>query len=359
MLAIGIHAHANPSEYQLLDFPLPQITDPTDVIIKIHAASVNPVDLKKADGIFKLALKDSFPYKIGYDAAGTVTEIGNRVTRFRVGDAVYVRLPESHRGSWAEYAVCPERYIALKPPSLSFEDAASIPLAATTAFQALKKYEGGLAGKTVFVPAGLGGTGLFACQLAKHVFGAGKVITTVSTAKVARVPELLGEGTVDQIIDYKTTPPTSAIPHGSIDLLFDTTGDAMPYLCLMRPQTGHIVSISTSPSGTQLQNSGVMRLPHRPTIPLIPRMVLNGMDAVRRLRAWRYGVRYEYMFLEPSGGDLEVLGKVLEEGRVRSVVGRVVELRDVEEVRRACRVVYDGAGGLGKVVIRVALVEDR
>ncbi|KAL2843277.1 chaperonin 10-like protein [Aspergillus pseudodeflectus] len=359
MLSIGINSHGKPSEYQLLEFPRPEIRDPTDVLIKVHAASVNPVDLKKADGIFKMALKDSFPYKIGYDAAGIVTEIGTGVARFGVGDAVYVRLPESHRGAWSEYAVCPERFIALKPPSLSFEEAASMPLAATTAYQALEKYDGDLAGKTVFVPAGLGGTGLFACQLAKHVFHAAKVITTVSTSKVPKVAELLGEGTVDEIIDYKTTAPKLVIPCGTIDFLFDTTGSAMEYLCLMRPQTGCIVSISTAPSGMQLQDSAVMRLPHRPVLPIIPRVVLNVADLVRRMRAWRYGVRYEYMFLEPSGEDLDSLRGFVEGGKVRTVVGEAVDMQDIEGVRRACQVVYENRGGLGKVVMRIATAESQ
>ncbi|KAJ9254449.1 hypothetical protein DTO207G8_3640 [Paecilomyces variotii] len=96
---VGVSSHCKPSEYQLLELPRPEITDPKDVIIKVHAASVNPVDLKKAEGVFKIALKDSLPYKIGYDAAGTVVEIGTDVSRFKVGDSVYVRLPESHRGT--------------------------------------------------------------------------------------------------------------------------------------------------------------------------------------------------------------------------------------------------------------------
>lgn len=121
------------------------------------------------------------------------------------------------KGSCSEFVSCHEDFIALKPPSLSYEDAASIPLAAMTALQALRKYEGDLAGKTVFVPAGcmlpsffffmmlilmqlyvVSGTGSFACQIAKHVFHADKVITTVSTSKVPKVKELLGEGTVDE-----------------------------------------------------------------------------------------------------------------------------------------------------------------
>ncbi|KAJ9298196.1 hypothetical protein DTO271G3_3801 [Paecilomyces variotii] len=370
MLSVGVSSHCKPSEYQLLELPRPEITDSKDVIIKVHAASVNPVDLKKAEGVFKIALKDSFPYKIGYDAAGTVVEVGTDVSRFKIGDAVYVRLPESHRGSWSEYAVCPEPYISLKPSSLSFEQAASIPLAATTAFQALRNYPGDLSGKTVLVPAGcnspfplgsrcsansmvVGGTGLFACQLAKNVFNAGKVITTVSTSKVPKVPELLGEGTVDEIIDYKKVDPKSVIEHGSVDFLFDTNGLAMEYLCLMRSGSGCIISISTAPSGTQLQNSAVMRLPHHLTVPLVPRLALDMMDSIRKLRAKRYGVSYSYMFLEPSGEDLDTLRGYVEEGRLKTVVGTTANMQDIAEVRKACQVVYSNRGGLGKVIIVV------
>lgn len=354
MLSLNVPSYSDPSGYILSDLPKPEITDSKDVVIKVHAASVNPVDVKKADGVLKMALKDTFPYKIGYDCAGIVTEIGKSVSRFKIGDEVYVRLPESHRGAWSEYARCPEEFIALKPPSLSFESAAAIPLAATTAFQALQKYNGDLTGKTVFVPAGLGGVGLYALQLAKHVFHAGNVITTVSTSKIPKVEELLGKGTVDQIIDYRKSDPKDVIPHGSVDFLFDTMAVSMEYLCLMRPKTSRIVSISTLPSGTLLQNSSVMRLPDRPTLPFAYKAVLNVLDATRRLRARRYGVEYSYMFLEPSGNDLDTLRGYIEEGKLKTVVGTTANLRDIEEVRKACQVVYGGQGGLGKVVIRVA-----
>ncbi|KAE8391249.1 chaperonin 10-like protein [Aspergillus alliaceus] len=354
MLSLNIPSYSDPSGYILSDLPKPEITDSKDVVIKVHAASVNPVDVKKADGVLKMALKDTFPYKIGYDCAGIVSEIGKSVSRFKVGDEVYVRLPESHRGAWSEYARCPEEFIALKPPSLSFESAAAIPLAATTAFQALQKYNGDLTGKTVFVPAGLGGVGLYALQLAKHVFHAGNVITTVSTSKIPKVEELLGKGTVDQIIDYRKSDPKDVIPHGSVDFLFDTMAVSMEYLCLMRPKTSRIVSISTLPAGTLLQNSSVMRLPDRPTLPFAYKAVLNVLDATRRLRARRYGVEYSYMFLEPSGNDLDTLREYIEEGKLKTVIGTTVNLRDIQEMRKACQIVYGGQGGLGKVVIRVA-----
>lgn len=151
--------------------PRPTIEKPDELIIKVQGASVNPVDVKKANGVLKMALKDEyeycyshigiflincyrFPYIIGYDVAGVVAEVGSGVQTLKVGDEVYARLPEIHRGSWAEYAKSTEEFIALKPTNLTFNEAASLPLAAVTALQAFNQYSGSLEGKTVFIPAG-------------------------------------------------------------------------------------------------------------------------------------------------------------------------------------------------------------
>lgn len=144
-----------------------------------------------------------------------------------------------------------------------------------------------------------------------------------------------------------------AIPRGSVDFLFDTTGQAMHFLSLMAPSTSTVLSISTIPSGTTLQESSVMRRPDNPRIPLVARLFLNAMDGVRRLRAWRWGVEYMYWFVEPSGGDLDALRGYVEEGKLVPVVGRRVDLRDIEAVREACGVVYKGKGGLGKTVLEI------
>ncbi|KAL4807990.1 hypothetical protein BDV18DRAFT_158110 [Aspergillus unguis] len=359
MLSLNISSYSKPSEYQLSELPKPSLVDKKDVIVRVYAASINPIDVKRASGALKLAVKDEFPYKIGYDCAGVVTETGQDVQRFQVGDAVYIRLPEVYRGSCSEIVRCSEDQLGAKPPSLSFEEAASIPLAAMTALQALRQYRGDLTGWTVFVPAGLSGTGLFACQLAKHVFHAGKVITTVSTAKVAKLKEYLGEGTIDQVIDYTKSDPRDVIEHGTVDLLFDTVGLAMECLCLMRPKTSRLISVSTLPSGDQLQESSLLKLPHDPVIPFPFRMALNVLDRIRRLRAYRYSTEYSYMFLQSSGKDLEELTRYVEEGKLRTVVGTTVDLRDIEAVRQACEVVYNGRGGLGKLVIRVLTLKAR
>ncbi|KAJ5305178.1 uncharacterized protein N7443_004838 [Penicillium atrosanguineum] len=355
MLSINIPQHTTPDSYQLSEVPVPKIDSPKDILIKTYAASINPIDVKKASGASKLALKDSFPYKIGYDCAGVVEEVGSDVTCFKAGDEVFVRLPECHRGAWSEYAKSTEDFVAPKPAGLSMAEAASIPLAAMTALQALRRYQGNLEGKTVFVPAGLSGTGLFACQLAKSIFKAGKVITTVSTAKVSKVDELLGQGVVDEVIDYSKTDPKTSIPERSVDFILDTTASAMAYLSLMRPGTGTIVTISILTSGDVLQNSSLMRLSPDPAdkapAPFPLRFSLNVLDRIRVLRASRWKVKYFSIFLEPNAKDLELVKGWVESGKVRTVVGTRAHYKDVGAVRDACQKVFDGKGGVGKAVI--------
>lgn len=128
----------------------------------------------------------------------------------------------------------------------------------------------------------------------------------------------------------------------------------MQFLSLMVPSTGTIVSISTTPSAATLQASSVMRRPDNPRIPLIGRVFLDAADAVRRLRAWRWGVTYLYWFLEPNKEDLETLAGYAEEGKLVPVVGTKVDMRDINKVREACEVIYKGKGGLGKTVFEIA-----
>ncbi|OQE12843.1 hypothetical protein PENFLA_c061G09408 [Penicillium flavigenum] len=354
MLSINIPKHTTPDQYELGEVPALAVEQPTDILIKVHAASINPIDVKKASGATKMVLKDSFPYKIGYDCAGTVQDTGTQVTRFKVGDEVFVRLPECQRGSWSEIARSTEDFVALKPKGISMADAASIPLASMTALQALRGYEGDLEGKTVFIPAGLGGTGMFACQLAKKIFKAGKVITTVSTSKVPKVKELLGEGIVDEIIDYRKSDPMTVIPPKSVDFIFDTMGSAMEYLSLVR-QGGAIVTVSILTSGDVLQNSSVMRRsPDKRDKTIVPfpiRVGLNVMDRIRRARASRYGVKYSSIFLEPNATDLESIRQWVEAGKLRTIVGITAHFKDLQAVRGACQVVFDGKGSIGKSVI--------
>lgn len=153
------------------------------------------------------------------------------------------------------------------------------------------------------------------------------------------------------VIDYTKTNPKSAIPKGSVDFIFDTVGIAMDYLCLLRPKTGMVISIATTPSGDTLQSASVMRVPSAPGLPVYLRIPLNLVDGIRQFRARRWHVSYAYIFIDPNFKDLDTLRGWLENGTLKTVVGTTANFKDIDEVRKACQVVYDGKGGIGKAVI--------
>jgi NADPH:quinone reductase-like Zn-dependent oxidoreductase len=212
---------------------------------------------------------------------------------------------------------------------------------------------------------------MFACQLAKNIFKAGEVITTVSTSKVPKVKELLGEGIVDQseptsfdffsldltsrlVIDYTKSDPMVVIPPKFVDFIFDTMGNAMEYLSLVRPG-GAIVTVSVLTSGDVLQNSSIMRRSpdkqDKVTVPFSIRIGLNVMDWIRRRRAARYGVNYSSIFLEPNATDLDSIREWVETENLKTIVGAKTHFKDLQAIRDACQVVFDGKGGIGKSVI--------
>jgi NADPH:quinone reductase-like Zn-dependent oxidoreductase len=177
---------------------LPRPTPKADeLLVQVHAAGVNPIDNMIPTGMFKPVLHFQLPATLGSDLAGVVIEVGSRVTRFKPGDAVFANIFDLGIGSIAEFAVVPERAAALKPANLDFVQAASIPMVGLTSWQALKERLNLRAGQKLFIPAGSGGIGTFAIQLAKHL-GA-KVGTTTSTSNVDLVRRL----GADEVVDYK------------------------------------------------------------------------------------------------------------------------------------------------------------
>jgi NADPH:quinone reductase-like Zn-dependent oxidoreductase len=290
-----------------------------------------------------------FPYKIGYDVAGTVAAIGTSVTLLKVGDEVYSRVPSNYKGSAAEYTLSQEYAVAKKPAQLSFTQAASIPLVGLTALQAMRKADselkGGLKGKTVFIPAGLSGTGSIAVQLAKNVFGAGKVITTLSTGKIAKAKELFGDDGTLQIVDYTKEDVVKTVGKGQVDYMFDTMGHTLKVLPIMKPESV-IVSIGTMPSGDQMAKS-------TPDIPYFFRIMLNLVDWYYRWQAGRAGVKYSYIFMSPDAKGLNDFATWVQEGKIKPVVGRTAKFSDIDTVRNGCQEVYDGKGGIGKFVIEM------
>ncbi|ESW23042.1 hypothetical protein PHAVU_004G014100 [Phaseolus vulgaris] len=217
--------HGSPADVLKFDlnWPLPQLKD-DQVLIKVIAVSLNPVDYKRIHGVFK----DTDPYLPivpGFDVAGIVVRVGGEVRKFNVGDEVYGDINEQGLsnlkilGTLSEYTVAEERLLAHKPSNLSFIEAASIPLALETAFEGFEHAQFSAA-KSILVLGGAGGVGSYAIQLAKHVYKASVIAATASTGKL----ELLRELGVDLAIDY-TKHNFEELPE-KYDLVYDTVGQA-------------------------------------------------------------------------------------------------------------------------------------
>jgi NADPH:quinone reductase-like Zn-dependent oxidoreductase len=217
------------------ELPRPTL-QPNQLLVEVHAAAVNPVDNMVMTGTFKPVLKFDLPATLGSDLAGIVTEVGSRVTRFKKGDAVFASVFDQGTGSMAEFAVVPESAAALKPANLDFVQAASIPMVGLTSWQALTERAGLQRGQKVFIPAGSGGVGTFAIQLAKQI-GA-HVGTTTSTGNVPLVRSL----GADDVVDYKTQEFENVL-RGYDVVLGTTRGDALEKSVGILSAGGKIVSI--------------------------------------------------------------------------------------------------------------------
>lgn len=212
MKAIRIHTYGGPEVLQYDDVALPDI-NPDEVLVRVHATGVNPVDWKIREGYFKL---HQLPLILGWDLAGEIAEVGSEVTTFKKGDAVYAHPNMVRNGAYAEYIAVNANEVALKPESLDFTQASIVPLAALTAWQALIETANISFGQRVLIHAAAGGVGHFAVQLAKW-----KGAEVIGTASAHNQQFLLDCG-VDQFVDYTTTRFENVID--KVDVVLDTIG---------------------------------------------------------------------------------------------------------------------------------------
>jgi alcohol dehydrogenase len=332
LLAALIDRYGDNSRVRLADVPVPAVGH-DDLLVKVHAASVNPVDTKIRDGKLKVLLKYRMPLVLGNDLAGTVTAVGAGVKRFKVGDAIYARLDKHRIGAFAEYAVVREAVAAPKPANLTFEEAASLPLVGLTAWQALVDIGRLQAGQRVLIHAGSGGVGTFAIQLAHHL-GA-KVYTTVGQRNVELVKQL---GT-DVAIDYRSERFEDVAQ--DCDVVLETLGGELLLRSLRCVKPGGVVvSIGNTPTATFAREWGL-----NPLLVFVIGLMSRKAMAVARKR----GARYEYLFMRADGEQLRQISSLVENGTIRPVIDRVFPLREVREA-----LAYSESGrATGKVVIRV------
>jgi NADPH:quinone reductase-like Zn-dependent oxidoreductase len=249
MKAVVLREYGGPEPLKLEEAPRPEPKD-DEVLVRVIAAGVNPVDAYVRQGMLSKRGRDKRPAIIGYDIAGVVEKTGAKVTKFKAGDAVYAYLSIMRGGGYAQFAIAKEGEMSLKPKNIDFEKAAAVPLAATTAWQALVDTAKIGKGQTVLIHGGSGGVGSFAVQIAK-ARGA-KVIATASSAN----QDLLKQLGVDQPIDYTTTKFQDVVK--DVDVVLNCVrADTLPASYGVVKKGGVIVSITGDPDPAECEKRGI------------------------------------------------------------------------------------------------------
>ncbi len=309
MKAVRIHSYGDASVLQHEDAPVPAI-EPSDVLIKVVAASVNPVDWKIRQGYLQQLISYPMPLTLGWDVSGVVAAVGAEVTEFKVGDAVYSRPDIKRNGSYAEYIAVRASEVAHKPNTIPHAAAASLPLAGITAWEALITQGHISAGQRVLIHAGSGGVGSLAIQLAKT---RGAYVIATTSGKNAALVKSLG---ADEVIDYRSQNFAEQL--SNIDLVLDTLGgDVQEASWSVLKPNGLLVSIVSPPTAERAQAAGA---------------------------------RGAFIFIEPSAQILREYAKLVDAGLIRPLVGAEFALKDTAKAHA----LSESGRAIGKIVINVS-----
>ena len=331
MKAAYISCYGNIDDVQVSEQPKPSLSEDA-VLVKVHAASINPLDIRVLEGEFKAILPVKFPFILGNDFAGTVIEVGSNVTQFKAGDEVYAKIDLN--GAFAEYTVVQQSSLALKPQNISMELAASLPLVALTAWQALVEIAKVQSGQKVLIHAGSGGVGSIAIQLAKSL---GAIVATTTSGKNTRWVRELG---ADIIIDYKTADFEQELK--DYDVVLDTQGGITLEKSLnVVKRGGRIISISGPPDQAFAEAVNPNRF-LKCVIPLLSWSI--------RHKAKKRGITYSFLFMQPNGQQLSKITELVEAGKINPIVDQTY---DFAQIKEAFQYVNTGRSK-GKVVLKRA-----
>lgn len=319
------------NDVRAADVTEPKVGD-NDVLVRVSAASVNPLDVMVRNGEFKQLLKYRPPFALGHDVAGVVTEIGAGVRGFSVGDEVYARPRDLRIGTFAEYIAIDENDIALKPAALSVHEAAAVPLVALAAWQILVERAHVTPGQKVLVHAGAGGLGSTVIQLAKHL---GAHVATTANGARAELVRNLG---ADVVIDYTTQDFSHIL--SDYDLVVDSVGgeNLMKSLTVLKPG-GLVIGVTGPPDAGFAKQLGA---------PKPFEFVLSFLSRKVRRAATKLGVRYSFFFMHASGTQLQELAALYDAGHMRPVIDSTFTF---DQTLEALAYVENGKSKAGKVVV--------
>jgi len=331
--AFVLTRHGGPEAMELRDVPEPRPAE-RQILVRVRAAGLNPVDYKTRAGKLRVIRRYTLPIVAGNELAGIVEACGPGVSRFQPGDRVFARVPKETLGAFAELTCLDEGVAARMPAAIDFEAAAGVPLAGLTALQALRDELHVSPGQRVFIPGGAGGVGTFALQIAS-VLGA-EVATTASPRGDALVRRLGAK----VVVDYTKARFEDVLRDydGAMDLV---GGDTLARTFSVVRRGGTVVSIAGMPE------------------PLTARKDLGrgaGLAALfwlislgTRRRARRRGVRYRYLFMHPSGPDLDELARLIDARKLEVVIDRVFPFAEIADAFAY----LEQGHAKGKVVVRI------
>ncbi len=293
MKAAIIDRYGSTEVLQIKEIAKPQI-ESDQMLVKVHASSINPIDWKIRKGMLKKRSGNQFPMLLGYDVSGEVIEVGDRINEFHSGDLIYARLDQSTGGAYAEYAAVSQRVAAAKPKNMTHEEAATVPLAAMTALQALENKGNIAAGEKVLINGASGGVGIFAVQIAKALKAE---VTAVCSGSNVEMVKSLG---ADRVIDYKQQDFTE--DNVEYDIVFDVVGNRIPSECksVLKPDG---VYITTQPTpDDQLKEWKQKLMPNQ---------------------------KAEVIMLQSNTADLVYLTRQIEAGKIKTVIDRTYPLSEI------------------------------
>ena len=309
MKAVVLNEYGGPDVLKYQDAPRPEPKE-DEILVRVMAAAVNPVDSYVRQGMLAKRGMDKRPAIIGYDIAGVVEKTGAKITRFKKRDAVYCYLSVQRGGGYAEFAIAKDSETALKPKNINFVEAAAVPLAATTAWQALVDTAKIGKGQTVLIHGGSGGVGSFAIQIAKS--RGAKVIATASTEHQTTLKQL----SVDQAIDYTMTKFEEVVK--DVDLVLNCVrADALGRSYGVVKKGGMIVSITDEPDQTECA---------------------------------KHGIQCSRLGAHPEAKVLEEMTELIEAGKVKPVVSQTLPLAEANRAHQQIETHHT----LGKIVLKVA-----
>ncbi|MFD9389874.1 NADP-dependent oxidoreductase [Streptomyces sp. NPDC060000] len=313
------------------EVPEPRVGD-RDILVRVSAASINPLDKMVRNGEFKQLLKYKLPFVLGHDVAGVVTRVGSAVHGLEVGDEVYARPRDLRIGAFAEFIAIDMDDVAPKPASLTLQEAAAVPLVALAAWQVLVDRAHVKPGQKVLIHAGAGGLGSTVIQLAKHL---GATVATTTNTDTEKLVRSLG---ADVVVDY-TKEDFSTVLSG-YDLVLDSVGGANleKSLTVLKPG-GLAISVVGPPDAGFAKQLGA---------PSFMGLVMNTLSRKIRKQAKALGVRYQFFFMQANGSQLRKLGALYDSGKLRPVIDSTFPF---DQTLEAMAHVEQGRTKAGKVVV--------